>query len=101
VARCQRAGSITYSGRADDVVKASDYRISRSSWRAILRHCRDHLARYQRVRRLQFGELPKTISGKIRRVDLRTAEERAHTAGAGDARAPGEYRAEDFPDLRS
>ena len=41
---------------------------------SILRYVREHLAPYKRVRRLEFGELPKTISGKIRRVELRTAE---------------------------
>ncbi|NUW40668.1 AMP-binding protein [Nonomuraea rhodomycinica] len=39
--------------------------------RSIFEHCRRALAPYQRVRRLEFGELPKTISGKIRRVELR------------------------------
>ncbi|MET7465241.1 AMP-binding protein [Nonomuraea sp. NPDC005501] len=39
--------------------------------RSIFEHCRRELAPYQRVRRLEFGELPKTISGKIRRVELR------------------------------
>ncbi|MBN6053042.1 AMP-binding protein [Nonomuraea sp. RK-328] len=39
--------------------------------RSIFEHCRRGLAPYQRVRRLEFGELPKTISGKIRRVELR------------------------------
>ena len=29
---------------------------------------------YQRVRRIEFFELPKTISGKIRRVELRARE---------------------------
>ena len=32
-------------------------------------------APWQRVRRLEFSELPKTISGKIRRVELRAREE--------------------------
>jgi acetyl-CoA synthetase len=57
----------------------------------ILEFCREHLAPYKRVRRLEFAELPKTISGKIRRVDLRAAED-----GRGDQRAAGEYREEDF-----
>jgi acetyl-CoA synthetase len=57
----------------------------------ILRHCRERLAGYKRVRRLEFADLPKTISGKIRRVQLRQTE----TENAGD-RAPGEYREEDF-----
>jgi acetyl-CoA synthetase len=60
----------------------------------ILRHSRESLAPYQRVRRIEFGELPKTISGKIRRVELRGAEEQ------GGARRAGEYREEDFPGLR-
>jgi acetyl-CoA synthetase len=57
--------------------------------RAILAHARHNLAAYKRIRRLEFGELPKTISGKIRRVELRE-------------RAPGsaEFREEDFPDLK-
>jgi acetyl-CoA synthetase len=43
--------------------------------RAILAHARERLAPYQRIRRLEFGDLPKTISGKIRRVELREAED--------------------------
>jgi acetyl-CoA synthetase len=57
----------------------------------ILRHCGERLSPYKRVRRLEFADLPKTISGKIRRVDLRAAE--AKLAGA---RAAGEFREEDF-----
>jgi acetyl-CoA synthetase len=60
----------------------------------ILRHCREALAPYQRIRRIEFGELPKTISGKIRRVELRGAEEESR------ARRSGEFREEDFPALR-
>ena len=142
VAARSPAGYITYVGRADDVFKASDYRISpfelesvlvehesvaeaavvpspdpvrlavpkayvvlaaghqptRDTALAILRHCREHLASYQRVRRIEFAELPKTISGKIRRVELRGAEaDRAETG----ARQPGEFWEEDFPELRS
>ena len=37
---------------------------------------------YLRVRRLEFYELPKTVSGKIRRVELRTREQEAFDAGA-------------------
>ncbi|WP_112247522.1 AMP-binding protein [Kribbella monticola] len=40
----------------------------------ILQYCRDHLAPYKRIRRIEFAELPKTISGKIRRVELRADE---------------------------
>ncbi|MFG2078368.1 AMP-binding protein [Nonomuraea maritima] len=39
--------------------------------RSIFEHSRRELAPYKRVRRLEFDELPKTISGKIRRVELR------------------------------
>src|SRR6188472_3614619 len=43
--------------------------------RSILEHCRGRLAPYKRIRRIEFADLPKTISGKIRRVELRAAEE--------------------------
>lgn len=49
--------------------------------RQILQYSRDHLAPYLKVRRVEFAELPKTISGKIRRVDLRRREQDAHSAG--------------------
>ena len=122
-------GYITYVGRADDVFKASDYRISpfelesvliehpavaeaavvpspdplrlavpkafvvlaaghepsADTARSILEFARDHLAPYQRIRRLEFAELPKTISGKIRRVELRGRE-----AERADEQAPPE-----------
>lgn len=128
------AGYLTYVGRADDVFKSSDYKISpfelesvliehpavaeaavvaapdpirlavpkayvtlaagyapdADTARSILGHAREHLASYQRVRRLEFGELPKTISGKIRRVELREAEE------ARTDRAEQEFRDSDF-----
>jgi acetyl-CoA synthetase len=45
---------------------------------AILAYARERLAPYKRVRRLEFAELPKTISGKIRRVELRTQEHTRH-----------------------
>jgi acetyl-CoA synthetase len=63
----------------------------------ILRHARENLAPYQRVRRLEFFELPKTISGKIRRVDLRDREEQA---AAGQAEVTG-WRDDQFPELRA
>ncbi len=125
-------GYITYIGRADDVFKASDYKISpfelesalleheavaeaavvpspdpvrlavpkayvllAEGWepdagtaKAIFEHSRAVLAPYKRIRVLEFAELPKTISGKIRRVELR----RQASAGAGT----GEFREEDF-----
>ena len=140
VVRRDADGYLTFVGRADDVFKASDYRISPFEVESalvehpdvmecavvpspdptrhavvkafvtlragtnpspqvalsIFRHCRKVLAPYKRVRRLEFGDLPKTISGKIRRVELRTAE--AERAAAGQRRE-SEFREEDFPEL--
>jgi acetyl-CoA synthetase len=135
-------GYITYVGRADDVFKASDYRISpfelesvllehpavaeaavvpspdplrlavakayvtlaaghsagRETASSIFAHSQAQLAAYKRIRRLEFtDELPKTISGKIRRVELRGREEELH---GGDGNPPAEFRIEDFPELR-
>jgi acetyl-CoA synthetase len=134
-------GYITYVGRADDVFKASDYRISpfelesvliehpavaeaavvpapdpmrlavakayvslvagtaadRTTALSIFTHVRDRLAPFKRVRRLEFANLPKTISGKIRRVELRKEEEVRAAAGKREA---GEFREEDFPELK-
>ena len=65
--------------------------------RHILEFCRTRLAAYKRIRRLEFCELPKTISGKIRRVQLRAQEIERRALGA---RAEGEWFEEDFPQLR-
>ncbi|OBJ45458.1 AMP-dependent synthetase [Mycolicibacterium mucogenicum] len=61
--------------------------------RSIMEFARDHLAPYLKVRRVEFFDLPKTISGKIRRVDLRKREDQAHAAGTPIA---SEYRYEDL-----
>jgi acetyl-CoA synthetase len=134
-------GYLTYVGRADDVFKASDYRISpfelesvliehpavaeaavvpspdplrlavpkafvalaggfppdRSTALGIFRHVREHLAPFKRVRRLEFAELPKTISGKIRRVELRHQEAMWRNE---ERRGEREFWEEDFPELR-
>lgn len=59
---------------------------------------RDRLAPYLRVRRIEFvDELPKTISGKIRRVQLRALEVERHATGK---RGPGEFLEDDFPGLK-
>jgi acetyl-CoA synthetase len=47
---------------------------NRATADAIFAHAHRNLAPYQRIRRIEFMELPKTISGKIRRVDLRARE---------------------------
>jgi acetyl-CoA synthetase len=134
-------GYITYIGRADDVFKARDYKISpfelesvliehpavagaavvpvpdpvraaipkayvalapgheptRETALSIFRHTRENLAPFLRVRRLEFAELPKTVSGKIRRVELRTREEELSPSGG----SPTEFSDADFPELRS
>ena len=56
------------------VVLAAGYEPGPAVAEDILRYCRQHLAPFKRIRRLEFGELPKTISGKIRRVELRGTE---------------------------
>jgi acetyl-CoA synthetase len=68
--------------------------------RSIFEHSQANLAGYKRIRRLEFAELPKTISGKIRRVDLRAREAGLREQSA-QARAENEYWEEDFPDLRA
>jgi acetyl-CoA synthetase len=139
-------GYITYVGRADDVFKASDYRISpfelesvliehpavaeaavvpspdptrlavpkayvvlapgypptAETAESILFYARKHLAPYKRVRRIEFAELPKTISGKIRRVELRGREDVAHGAGLDDSSRAStmEFWESDFPGLK-
>jgi hypothetical protein len=52
------------------------------------------LAHFRRIRRIEFSDLPKTISGKIRRVDLRHREAE-NVQGAG--KPEFEFREEDFP----
>ena len=140
VASVDDDGYITYVGRADDVFKASDYRISpfelesvliehpavaeaavvpspdpirlavpkafvvlsaghepdRETALDILRYTRERLAPYKRIRRLEFADLPKTVSGKIRRVELRTDE----AESVGQAR-PRSFTEDDFPELKS
>lgn len=67
---------------------------------SILKHCRDGLAPYKRIRRLEFFELPKTVSGKIRRVDLRKRENEIHADDGGENKASTEYADSDFPALK-
>jgi acetyl-CoA synthetase len=58
------------------VVLATGFPADADTAASIFRHCREHLAPYKRVRRIEFAELPKTISGKIRRVELRARAEK-------------------------
>jgi acetyl-CoA synthetase len=66
---------------------------SEQTARAILEATNEKLAPYKRVRRLELAELPKTISGKIRRVDLRRKEAERRAAGV---RADKEFWLEDL-----
>jgi acetyl-CoA synthetase len=76
------------------VLLASGQSPSAELAKSILDHSRSRLAPYKRVRRLEFADLPKTISGKIRRVELRRIE----SAREGKLeRRPNEYWQEDFP----
>jgi acetyl-CoA synthetase len=68
------------------VVLVAGHEPSAETARSILEFARDQLNPYQRIRRLEFAELPKTISGKIRRVELRGREGDRDAAGP-----PGEY----------
>jgi acetyl-CoA synthetase len=130
-------GYVTYVGRADDVFKSSDYRLSPFELESVLieheavaeaavvpapdlmrysaakayvvlasgfepnaataasifDHVRYRLSPYKRVRRIEFAELPKTASGKIRRVELRRREQEIAERGE---RAEREFRIEDF-----
>jgi acetyl-CoA synthetase len=80
------------------IALAPGWEPSRETAVSILRYAREHLAPFQRVRRIEFAELPKTISGKIRRVELRGREE---TLAAASQPGPGEWRDEDLPEVRA
>ncbi|GHD61285.1 AMP-binding protein [Streptomyces goshikiensis] len=53
------------------VTLAAGWEPGRETARALFEHSRAVLSPYKRIRRIEFGELPKTVSGKIRRVELR------------------------------
>ena len=77
---------------------ADGFAPDRATALSIFAYLSERLAPYKRVRRLEFvAHLPKTLSGKIRRVELRQRERELSEAGA---RAEGEFRIEDFPELR-
>lgn len=70
---------------------------SRETALAILRFARGRLAPYKRIRRIEFCDLPKTISGKIRRAQLREVETEHRKS---ERRGEREFLEEDFPELR-
>jgi acetyl-CoA synthetase len=78
------------------VILQSGVKPSREIALSIFQHVRKVLAPFNRIRRIEFSDLPKTISGKIRRVELRYRE----AANVQSGRRPEfEFREEDFPEL--
>src|SRR5437667_5340255 len=75
------------------VVLAANCSPDADTARSILTHVRERVSPFKRIRRLEFAALPKTISGKIRRVELRKLEE---ARGAGGARRAQEFWEEDL-----
>jgi acetyl-CoA synthetase len=65
---------------------------------SIFEYVRSRVSPYKRVRRIEFAALPKTISGKIRRVELRMSETQRNE---DEHRNTHEYWEEDFPAFRS
>jgi acetyl-CoA synthetase len=55
---------------------------------ALFEHSRSVLSPFKRIRRLEFGALPMTVSGKIRRSELRTREAARSEAPAGEFAEP-------------
>ena len=78
-----KAFVVLRSGAAADAATAA----------SILRHVRERVSPYKRIRRVEFAALPKTISGKIRRVELRRLE---LTRGPGDPRRELEFWEDDL-----
>jgi acetyl-CoA synthetase len=74
------------------VVLAAGHEPSRELAGEILAFCREHLAPYKRIRRIEFAELPKTISGKIRRVELRADEAAKVESGAGNTYDEADFK---------
>jgi acetyl-CoA synthetase len=65
---------------------------------SIFKHLHARLAPFKRIRKIELvTELPKTISGKIRRVQLRRLE---HENDREDSLRGQEFREEDFPELQ-
>jgi acetyl-CoA synthetase len=74
------------------VILAPGFAQDRATAQAILHFVRERVPPYQRIRRIEFRDLPKTVSGKIRRVELRQAE----LARTSEARGACEFWEEDF-----
>ncbi len=79
---------------------AAGFEDCRETAGSILAYAKDHLPAYLRVRRLEFQALlPKTLSGKVRRVVLRARE--ALPVGERENPANVEYRYDEFPEFRT
>lgn len=78
------------------VTLRADWSPEAGTARSIFQHVRKRCSPFKRVRRIEFGSLPKTISGKIRRIELRRLESEAIRNGP---RREREFREEDFPEL--
>lgn len=64
---------------------------------SIFEHIRERVPPYKRIRRIEFSDLPKTISGKIRRVELRRHEQLRRQ---NDERGELEFWEEEFAELK-
>ena len=82
------------------IALAPGFEPSRETAYEILKYAREHLAPYLRVRRVEFFDLPKTISGKIRRVELRGRENELASGSAQFEDGAREWSDDDFPGLR-
>ena len=82
------------------VVLAAGFEPTAETAESILKHCRETLAPYKRIRRLEFHDLPKTVSGKIRRVDLRKREVEIHASDPDAVKVGAEFCDADFPSLK-
>ncbi|NEW97083.1 AMP-binding protein [Rhodopseudomonas sp. BR0G17] len=72
---------------------------SRDTALSIFRHMQGRLAPFKRIRKLEIvSELPKTISGKIRRVQLRRIE---HDNDQADSLRGLAFSEDDFPELKA
>ena len=75
------------------IVLSADAAADAATAGSIFRHVRERVSPYKRIRRLEFAALPKTISGKIRRIELRQLEQ---GRAAEDPRRPQEFWEEDL-----
>ncbi len=81
------------------IVLRPEYKPSRELALDIFRHCKNILAKYKIPRIIEFVDsLPKTISGKIRRKELRLLEEERKKRGE---RGEYEYFYSEFPELKN